>query len=119
MVVLATLAAFFVERSIRTALVHGPEDIRLWEVTAAIIGVFAAYELIMLRSLQHLSRKQKSIPAFAWYFSIFVETALPALSIVFLTSDVILHEYKPLANPLGLGFFVFIILSTLRLNPWD
>ncbi len=119
MVVLATLAAFFVERSIRTALVHGPEDIRLWQATAAIIAVFAAYELIMLRALQRLSRSEKSIPAFAWYFSIFVETALPALAIVFLTSDVILQEYKPLANPLGLGFFVFIILSTLRLNPWD
>ena len=119
MVVLATLAAFFVERSIRTALVHGPEDIRLWQVTATIIGVFAIYELVMLRALWRLSQSQKSIPGFAWYFSIFVETALPALAITFLTSDVILQEYKPLANPLGLGFFVFIILSTLRLNPWD
>jgi serine phosphatase RsbU (regulator of sigma subunit) len=118
-VILGTLAVFFVERSIRTALVHGPEDIRLWEITATILCIFAIYELLMLRTLQHLARTNKRIPAVAWYLSVAVETALPALAIVFLTSDVISREYQPLANPLGSGFFVFIILSTLRLNPWD
>jgi serine phosphatase RsbU (regulator of sigma subunit) len=119
MVVLATLAAFFVERSVRTLLVHGPEDIQLWSITATILGVFAAYELLMLRGLKYLSRSERPISAFAWYFSVFIETALPAFALVFITSDAIPHEYKALANPLGLGFFTFIILSTLRLNPWD
>jgi serine phosphatase RsbU (regulator of sigma subunit) len=118
-VILGTLAAFFIERSIRTAIVHNPEDVRLWGLTAGIILVFAIYELLMLRALSRLSGSERPIPAFAWYFSVFVETALPALAIVFLTSDVIPAAYKPLANPLGLGFFVFIILSTLRLSPWD
>ena len=40
-VILGTLAAFFVERSIRTAIVHNPEDVRLWGLTAGIILVFA------------------------------------------------------------------------------
>ena len=56
----------------------------------------------MLRALSRLSGSERPIPAFAWYFSVFVETALPALAIVFLTSDVIPAAYKPLANPLGL-----------------
>jgi serine phosphatase RsbU (regulator of sigma subunit) len=118
-VVLSTLAAFFLERSIRTLLVHGPEDVRLWAVTATIIIIFAIYEIIVLRGLQRIAKGQAGIPAFAWYFTVFVETALPAFAIVFLTSDVIAPAYKPLANPLGTGFFIFIILSTLRLNPWD
>jgi serine phosphatase RsbU (regulator of sigma subunit) len=118
-VILGTLAAFFLERSIRTAIVHNPEDVRLWGLTAGIIVGFAIYELLMLRGLSRLSSSERPIPAFAWYFSVFVETALPAMAIVFLTSDVITPAYKPLANPLGLGFFVFIILSTLRLSPWD
>src|SRR6202522_337047 len=119
MLVLAVLAAFFVERSIRTLLVHGPEDIQLWTVTATIIGVFVAFELVMLRGIGRISSGNRAIPAFAWYFSVFVETALPAFALVFITSDAISKEYKPLANPLALSFFIFIILSTLRLNPWD
>jgi serine phosphatase RsbU (regulator of sigma subunit) len=119
MLVLAVLAAFFVERSIRTLLVHGPEDIQLWTVTATIIGVFVAFELVMLRGIGRISSGNRAIPAFAWYFSVFVETALPAFALVFITSDAISPEYKPLANPLALAFFIFIILSTLRLNPWD
>jgi serine phosphatase RsbU (regulator of sigma subunit) len=118
-VVLSTLAAFFLERSIRTLLVHGPEDIRLWATTATIILVFAIYEIIILRGLQRLTATEKGIPAFAWYLTVFIETALPAFALVLLTSDAISPEYKPLANPLGLAFFIFIILSTLRLNPWD
>jgi serine phosphatase RsbU (regulator of sigma subunit) len=119
LVVLSALAAFFVERSIRTLLVHGPEDIKLWSVTATIIGAFAVYELLMLRRVWWISSSNRPIPAFAWYFSVFVETALPAFALVFITSDAIIPQYKALANPLAAAFFIFIILSTLRLNPWD
>src|SRR5580698_647234 len=117
--VLAALAAFFVERTIRTLLVHGPEDIQLWSVTATILCVFVAFELIMLRGVNRISSTNRAIPAFAWYFSVFVETALPAFALVFITSDAIAQQYKPLANPLAASFYIFIILSTLRLNPWD
>jgi serine phosphatase RsbU (regulator of sigma subunit) len=73
----------------------------------------------MLRRIWWISSSNRPIPAFAWYFSVFVETALPAFALVFITSDEILPQYKALANPLGAAFFIFIILSTLRLNPWD
>jgi hypothetical protein len=47
-----------------------------------------------------------------------VETSLPALGIAFMTSAAAEAADRPLVNPAALGFFLFIILSTLRLNPW-
>src|SRR5439155_94609 len=52
-----------------------------------------------------------------WLSNILLETLLPALAVAFLSSASIDPIYRPLANPAGLAFFVFIILSTLRLNP--
>jgi len=46
-----------------------------------------------------------------------LETSLPALSVAFLPGALIDPVYRPLANPAVLVFFLFIILSTLRLNP--
>jgi hypothetical protein len=44
-----------------------------------------------------------------------VETSIPAFAIAFLTRHIEL-AYRPLASPALLVFFVFIILSTLRLS---
>src|SRR5258707_15561726 len=49
--------------------------------------------------------------------NIVVENALPALGIVLTTSSSIAPAYRALAHPSVLVFFLFITLSTLRLNP--
>ncbi len=46
-----------------------------------------------------------------------LESALPAVGIAFLTSGHLDPAYRPLASPATLFFFIFIILSILRLNP--
>ena len=46
-----------------------------------------------------------------------LETSIPAFAIAFLTNPQIEVAYRPLASPAVLVFFIFIILSTLRLNP--
>jgi hypothetical protein len=46
-----------------------------------------------------------------------LETTLPAVAVAFISSSSIDPAYKPLANPAGLGFFLFISLLTLRLDP--
>ena len=117
--VLGALGFFFVERSIRTALLHTGEDVKLWAMAVVVLACFTAYELAMLYLLGHATRTGRRLPRSLWIGSIVFETTLPAFGIAFLTSRVVSPEYKALANPLGLGFFIFIILSTLRLNPAD
>ncbi len=117
--VLAALGFFLIERSIRTALLHTRDDLRLWAYAATVIACFFVYEIVVLRLTNRAAKSGREISKWVWYGSIALETTLPAFGIAFLTSDAISADYKPLANPLGLGFFIFIILSTLRLNRVD
>src|SRR6266566_4665156 len=47
-----------------------------------------------------------------------LETAVPAIGVAWLTTTDFASAYRPLASPATLLFFVFIILSILRLDPW-
>ncbi len=118
-VILATLALFFAERTIRTLLVHGPEDVRLWNMTATIMGVFAVYELVMLRGLLERTRMDKKNFGVRLVFVGLRGNGASGFG------DRVSHQQRdqPPISTAGessrIGIFIFIILSTLRLNPWD
>jgi hypothetical protein len=71
----------------------------------------------MLRAVNRSIQDGRDLPNAAWNAHIMVETCLPALALVFLSSGAIETAYKPLANPTVLWYFLFIIVSTLRLDP--
>src|SRR5260370_37744362 len=52
-----------------------------------------------------------------WFVNIFLEIALPALSIASAASSVIQPGYRPLANPSFLIYFLLLMLTILRLDP--
>jgi serine phosphatase RsbU (regulator of sigma subunit) len=81
-----------------------------------LVACVAAFELWMLRTVDAALRVQRSVPSRFWMVSTIVETSSPALAIAFLASEQVDLAYRPLASPAVLVFFVFIILSTLRLN---
>ena len=72
----------------------------------------------MLRAVNHAIRVGRDLTKFTWISNVIVENCLPALAVAFLSSASIEPAYRPLANPAVLVFFVFIILSTLRLDFW-
>jgi serine phosphatase RsbU (regulator of sigma subunit) len=57
------------------------------------------------------------VPSWSWNFGIVFEMLLPAFWLAVLSSARIEPQYQPLANPAVLVFFVFILLSILRLSP--
>ena len=116
-ILLAVIGVVFIVRTLRTILYKNSENIDLWMITAAGLVVAAAYEWLMLRAVDRAIRAGRALPRAAWIVSIVLETSLPALAIAFLPTDAIAPAYKPLANVAILVFFVFIILSTLHLNP--
>lgn len=115
-IVIAALGTAFAIRSLRTAILFSHENLYLWMITSLFIVVFVVYELGMLRAVNRYIQSAHDLPSAAWVTNIVIETCMPALAVVFLSSGSIEVAYKPLANPAVLVYFIFIILSALRLD---
>jgi adenylate cyclase len=85
-------------------------------VPLAAIGPFVVYEVAALLGLRWRAAKDKEFPRIARFANAFVETSLPSVVIL-----VLAHHMDPV---LVFGFwppmlyFLFILLSTLRLDFW-
>jgi serine phosphatase RsbU (regulator of sigma subunit) len=116
--VLAFLAAVFVALTVRVFLLHTTvlSPHAAWNlVLAAALGF---YEYAMLHLVNRALHKDQEFPRFLWRTSTVLETAVPAIGVAWLTTTDFASAYRPLASPATLLFFVFIILSILRLDPW-
>ncbi|HXZ80168.1 MAG TPA: PP2C family protein-serine/threonine phosphatase [Terriglobales bacterium] len=98
---------------IRTASVGTP-----WVWNVVLACTIAVYELCILRRVDLALKGGQSVPSRYWVISTLLETSIPAFAIAFLASPQIQDVYRPLATPAVLAFFIFIILSTLRLDLW-
>jgi len=98
---------------IRTASEKTP-----WIWNLVLACTIAVYELWMLRRVNLARKAGQSVPPWYWVISTIVETSIPAFAIAFLAHPQIQNIYRPLATPAVLAFFIFIILSTLRLKLW-
>jgi serine phosphatase RsbU (regulator of sigma subunit) len=117
LILVGAIGAAFVLRTIRTIILHSREDFHLWLLTFLWIALFVGYESLMLRAVNRAIQIGGDLKNAAWISNIIVESCLPALGVAFLSSASIDPAYRPLANPAVLVFFIFIFLSTLRLNP--
>lgn len=116
--VLAFLAVVCVVLTVRVFLLHTTV---LSAHVAWNIGLTAAlgvYECAMLWLVNRALHRDQEFPRFFWVTSTVLETALPAVGVAWLTTTDFASVYRPLASPATLLFFVFIILSILRLDPW-
>jgi serine phosphatase RsbU (regulator of sigma subunit) len=111
------LGLALLSRTIRTAVSWNEENARalLWLAGAAV--VFMVMELLVLRAIRREMKMAGKLRSPYWLSNVLWETLIPALLIAFLSSSVIPAEYRALANPVFLLYFVLITLSTLRLNP--
>jgi serine phosphatase RsbU (regulator of sigma subunit) len=116
-ILVGLILAAFVVRSIRTAILYNQQNRQLWVVTSAIIVVFVCYELLILRAVERRIQDGHDLPRGLWIANAVVETCIPAIAMVLLSGGSIEAAYKPLANPVVLLYFLFILLSTLRLDP--
>ena len=89
----------------------------MWSYILA--SVVTGYELWALSKVNLATfRAGAGLGTGFWALSTILETSIPAWAIAFLTSQQVEAAYRPLASPAVLVFFIFIILSTLRLSPW-
>ena len=113
--VLGFLAVFIVVSLVRVFVVRTVAITAQWGWTLLLGCVVMGYEGWVLRRVQRALKGEATIPSWFWILSTVVETSIPAFAIAFLTRHIEV-AYRPLASPALLVFFVFIILSTLRLS---
>jgi serine phosphatase RsbU (regulator of sigma subunit) len=87
-------------------------------LSCLVVALFVGYELLMLDAVKRAAQADRDLPVLVWVGSTIVETSLPAFGVAFMTSSAAVAADRPLANPAALVFFLFITISTLRLNPW-
>jgi len=80
----------------------------------AIYGPFILFELLVLGAIRHRIAHGGDIPVFRRYLNALVETSIPSLGLAAQMS--MMGPVRALSFALPLTYFVFIILSTLRLD---
>src|SRR4029077_4007729 len=116
--VLGFAAIFVLVTTVRVFVVRTAAESTSWMWSYLVASIIVGYEFWTLRKVDLALKAEASLPARFWIISTILETSIPALVLAFLTSQQIEPLYRPLASPAVLVFFIFIILSTLRLSPW-
>jgi serine phosphatase RsbU (regulator of sigma subunit) len=94
-------------------------SVERWLVLSAaeLIGLLMIYEVFVWRILKTRVEEGRPLSVTAYAANLFVETLLPTglLLVVVINSPV--GRYLSLVAPVGVVYYFFIILSTLRLSP--
>ena len=115
---LAFLAMVFVVLTVRVFLLHTTVLSLHVAWNFSVAAALCLYECMMLWLVNRALHRNREFPRFLWLGSTILETAIPAIGVAWLTTTDLASAYRPLASPATLVFFVFIILSILRLDPW-
>lgn len=116
--VLTFIGIFVIVTVVRVFVVRTSSAATPWVWQLGMAVAVTIYEAGVLRRVNLALKSGRTLPAGFWTFSTILETSLPAFVIAFLASPQLEPAYRPLASPALLVFFIFIILSTLRLNFW-
>ncbi|HEU4386210.1 MAG TPA: PP2C family protein-serine/threonine phosphatase [Blastocatellia bacterium] len=82
-----------------------------------VLTVAIVYELLRLAIVRKALRRDRDLPSVMWVINVLVETQLPTIALFLLIESKFMSPYQALVAPAVLLYFLFIILSTLRLSP--
>lgn len=111
---LVLLGILFVYGVVRTI---GLGSLRLLVANVLIVLLAIGYEVFMLRYLRRAQTEGRDVPSFVWIVNVLIETQIPTLVLVVLIRNQVMPPFQVLVAPAILTYFLYIILSTLRLNP--
>src|SRR5258708_6193441 len=92
-------------------------ELRLLLAHAVVLAIAIIHEAIMLRAIRRALHLDRDVSPATWMLNVFVETQLPTVALFLLFASHWLTPSQTLAAPAVLVYFLFIILSTLRLSP--
>ena len=82
-----------------------------------VLAFVIAHESVMLRAIRSALRDDEEVVAELWVFNVFIESQLPTVALFVLLLAQWMTPYQVLVAPAIILYFLFIILSTLRLSP--
>lgn len=115
--IMAAFGALAVFTGLRLVLLRAGISLLDWTFTAALFVAALIYEGIMLRKVARASQSGKDLTFKIWLLNVFVETLFPTAALVIIIVQDFTGPYLALVAPVVLVYFIFIILSTLRLQP--
>ena len=91
-------------------------QLRLLLAGTLLLALAIAYEAFMLFVVKSALRREKDVPQAVWVLNVFLETQIPTLALFLLIRSRMMNPFEVLVAPAMLVYFIFIILSTLRLS---
>ena len=115
--ILIVLCLLFVFTVARRLAVGGTDGAAGLAIFATFFGTMIAYELATLRRVAGaLAAGTEPAPAH-WISNVVIEALFPTIGLIVLITMGMARPYTALVAPVVLTYFLFISLSTLRLNP--
>ena len=96
-------------------IVSGEIGVHAAELSILLFGI--CYEALILRAVRRSLRGEDDIPPAFLMANLFVETQIPTIGLFIIIQSNLMSPNRALVAPAILLYFVFIIISTLRLSP--
>ena len=109
--VLRVINKFYIKPDQETIAIESFSTIWLFPL---LVILFESVSLVYINV--RIKRNKRGIPIFLQYLNVIVEICLPSSIILWVARE--FPDYNVLESPAILIYFIFIILSTLRLNFW-
>jgi PAS domain-containing protein len=110
--------AFILVVVVIRALFGGMADqVRLLPRITLLLLASAAYESLMLGLVGRAIKRTRDLPLWAWSANTCIEAMIPTVALLVLTESRFMGPYRALAAPATHAYYIFIILSILRLRP--
>ena len=116
--ILATVAVLAAFDLIHRQVSPYKHDTEWLKASMTVLGLFAAYEGLMLWRIARAQRRGRTIPSYVWFVNTVIECSTTTAALIGLTMwESYLGPYRALVSPAVATYCFFIILSTLRLSP--
>ena len=111
------LSFILVVVAIRALFGGVPGQLDLLPRFTALILASVAYESLMLGMVSRAIKRAGDLPRWVWSANAVIEALIPTITLILLTESSFMGPYRALGAPATHGYYIFIILSTLRLRP--
>ncbi len=114
--ILVVLCLLFVFTLLRRLALDGVDTLGIG-ILASYFGAMAVYEVATLRQVTRALKEGHEPAPGSWLRNVVVEALFPTVGLAVIIATGMARPYAALVAPVVLVYFLFISLSTLRLNP--
>lgn len=116
-ILLAAFGALLLILVIRVAVVKDPLEAGVFPSASALLAAMIGFEALSLYLVKAAIRTETDLPRWSGLANLFIEALFPSIALLILTHSRLAGPYNALVTPAASIYFIFIILSVLRLTP--